>query len=1064
MDAIVVDQFYERLFVRAATIDEILSDDFETIVDPDGSSGVAQKRMAAWCRASSDGDWSHFAERLGRDGWSIESVLARFAGCRRKPGVPPPRWHEDAKWIVLSLGAFEAEITEPNASSPETGDIPFGDLFGPLVREAEERAVGPERAVLTILAPSAMRDLRISLFRKLSDLMAPALYEVFDAARNGFPIGENLHPNPCYREFARRMRSVGYHELFCQKPVLLRLVAVGTAEWISTTREFLSRLLADATTIREFVGAAVDAKVIHLECAMSDPHNGGRCVLVAEFEDACPLVYKPKDLRLDSEWQKFIARLNQIGAPIDLRVPSVLVRHGYGWAEYVEHAPCGGADGPGLFFRRAGAWLALFHFAAGTDLHNENLVACGDHPVPVDVEMLFQAPASERKMKSPAADAQEAAAERISNSVLSTGLLPAFVKTPQYRGVPIGGLVADTAVRRTIKWMNTNSDRMHPQEVSEGIVAHPHLPQYAGAYADVGSYGEEVVEGFSAYASFLEKQRDGGDTSLFDQFRGLPTRKVVRATRFYFMLMQRLRDHRTMHDGVEWSAQADFVARLSDWSRIFWPIVGSERRTLLDLNVPFFRAYTDVCAIEDSSGLAIETETSGFERANERLRANNSAYADGQIDLIRISVSRTRPIVRRPQIPQVSLVSDGHFKDFLLQEANAVALHLERACIRGSDCAAWIGAESLGESDRWQAAPMAADLYSGLSGIALFFAAHALVTGSEASRKIALDSLAFPRLILTGRNAQRTARNIGIGGATGICSIIYAFSTISKLLQEEALLDDARRMTTFLTSDLIEADRQLDVLGGSAGAILSLLRLQRDSPGDEVLQAAIGCADHLMALPRYQNGLGGRSWIGQAPGGLALAGMSHGASGFAYALGCLAAKTNRSDLRVAAVECIEYENSNFDAALCNWPNLHRKGVVSFTSQWCHGAAGIGLARVGLRKCGILSENAIDRDIQRAADGVMKDGLSRPLDTLCCGTLGNIEFLLIAAVELMQGELMRAGKVHLMHVVGQARATGDYRWSNSDKRFNLGLFRGLAGVGYTILRRLDPRIPNVLLWE
>jgi lantibiotic modifying enzyme len=33
-----------------------------------------------------------------------------------------------------------------------------------------------------------------------------------------------------------------------------------------------------------------------------------------------------------------------------------------------------------------------------------------------------------------------------------------------------------------------------------------------------------------------------------------------------------------------------------------------------------------------------------------------------------------------------------------------------------------------------------------------------------------------------------------------------------------------------------------------------------------------------------------------------------------------------------------------------------------------------------------------------------------------------------------------------------------------RRFNLGLFRGIAGVGYTLLRRVDGSLPNLLLWE
>jgi len=47
---------------------------------------------------------------------------------------------------------------------------------------------------------------------------------------------------------------------------------------------------------------------------------------------------------------------------------------------------------------------------------------------------------------------------------------------------------------------------------------------------------------------------------------------------------------------------------------------------------------------------------------------------------------------------------------------------------------------------------------------------------------------------------------------------------------------------------------------------------------------------------------------------------------------------------------------------------------------------------------------------------------------------------------------------------QAAATGDYRWNGGKRQFNPGLFRGLAGVGYTLLRQADASLPNVLIWE
>ena len=62
-----------------------------------------------------------------------------------------------------------------------------------------------------------------------------------------------------------------------------------------------------------------------------------------------------------------------------------IARDGYGWTEFIEHAGCADAEGCKRFFRRAGAWLALFHCFAGADMHQENMIAAGEHPVPIDL-------------------------------------------------------------------------------------------------------------------------------------------------------------------------------------------------------------------------------------------------------------------------------------------------------------------------------------------------------------------------------------------------------------------------------------------------------------------------------------------------------------------------------------------------------------------------------------------------------------------------------------------------------------------------------------------------------
>ena len=103
------------------------------------------------------------------------------------------------------------------------------------------------------------------------------------------------------------------------------------------------------------------------------------------------------------------------------------------------------------------------------------------------------------------------------------------------------------------------------------------------------------------------------------------------------------------------------------------------------------------------------------------------------------------------------------------------------------------------------------------------------------------------------------------------------------------------------------------------------------------------------------------------------------------------------------------------------------------------------------------------DIENAVEGVRQNPPAA-VDTLCCGTLGGIEFLCEAGTALGRDDLRALAAQRLGAVLQAAAATGDYRWNSGKARFNLGLFRGLAGVGYTLLRRIDGALPNVLIWQ
>jgi lantibiotic modifying enzyme len=111
----------------------------------------------------------------------------------------------------------------------------------------------------------------------------------------------------------------------------------------------------------------------------------------------------------------------------------------------------------------------------------------------------------------------------------------------------------------------------------------------------------------------------------------------------------------------------------------------------------------------------------------------------------------------------------------------------------------------------------------------------------------------------------------------------------------------------------------------------------------------------------------------------------------------------------------------------------------------------------------MESKAILADVRNAVAGVERGKLT-PVDTLCCGTLGTIEFYCEAGVALNRDDLRAEAAARLMAVLQRAASSGDYRWNSGKRQFNLGLFRGLAGVGYTLLRQVDASLPNVLIWE
>ena len=150
--------------------------------------------------------------------------------------------------------ARTTQMTALGAAEP----CAFEHLFAPVVEQAEALlwAGIDGRVSGKSLNDSARACLRHSLLKELCNLCAPAIYERFVEARkaSAMPAGaretQRDGGTSQYDRFVADMKRGGFRRLFEDKPVLLRLIASITRQWIDTSREFVLRLDADLATIR----------------------------------------------------------------------------------------------------------------------------------------------------------------------------------------------------------------------------------------------------------------------------------------------------------------------------------------------------------------------------------------------------------------------------------------------------------------------------------------------------------------------------------------------------------------------------------------------------------------------------------------------------------------------------------------------------------------------------------------------------------------------------------------------------------------------------------------------
>lgn len=372
-------------------------------------------------------------------------------------------------------------------------------------------------------------------------------------------------------------------------------------------------------------------------------------------------------------------------------------------------------------------------------------------------------------------------------------------------------------------------------------------------------------------------------------------------------------------------------------------------------------------------------------------------------------------------------------------------------------------------------------LYEGTSGIALFLAELAAVTGDEELARTALGGIRFA--LKDGVGMSESA----FGYHSGRVGIAYAAGRVGELLGRPELYAEAEALLRPLAGNEAR-DMGMDVIAGAGGGIPALLQLAKHVDAELALGIARRLGDNL--IETASRDADGWSWATMRSSSTRnLCGYAHGAAGIGHGLLELYAATGDGRYRYAAEQAFLYERRFYSEEAGNWPDLRntelgeyqfegrieelrerlRSGdwlatpATHYMAAWCHGAPGIGLSR--LRAYEVLGDPVYLQEA-RSSFGSVERSLSDELGmnfSLCHGRGGNAETLLEGARILNEPELLEPAK--------EAALIGIERYEDAGQPWSCGtmggvqdpgLLLGEAGIGMFLLRLARPEVPSPLV--
>lgn len=913
----------------------------------------------------------------------------------------------------------------------------FLTLINPLIAEARARlraGIDAWRVAGYQPLPAESTAVEKMLFggvrHQLEQIVTPTLALEINVARlRGELRGET--PEQRFEEYIALLARPDFRaSLAAEYPALFQLAADRLNVWGDVSLELLGRLIGNWAAIRQTIfGNEEPGELTGMRFTQRTTKRGGRSVVALTFAGGGKLIYKPRSLAIEARFQDVLAWLNRSGFEPDFKPVRLLDLESHGWMEWIEPADCPDEAHLRRFYRRQGAYLALFYALEATDVHMSNIIAVGEYPLLIDMEALFHP----RQAAADWPPLEMALDEHVYYSVLRSGLLPEPEKDDDDHADPLdlsglAGAGGQLTPYDVTTWKDRKTDAMHLSRERQIIKGSHNLPTLQGRPVYAGDYLDDLDEGFcAAYSSLAAHKAEllapGG---LLAAFAAVESRVLPRSGRNYGEILEAGYHPDLMRRPA---ARAHFFTQRlqtgeEDQAELN-RLVPHEVAALVAGDVPIFvtqAASRDVMAGEGTR-IPDFLPRSGLEMARQRVAALDEADLARQRWFIRASFATIAPThtpaLRLPL--QLPAATPPDLRQQALAAAWAIGEWLAHSAVQAGDELSWVGLEP-DEAGHWFIEPLSDDLGYGLPGVALFLGRLAAQTGTARWQALA-GAAVNTTLRYSAEDRVDGEDDEPIGLLYGLGGRLFALSPLAAAELHPDLPGEIRLLIAQTKMRLAEpGEEEIGLSHGLAGCLTGLLAAHSAAPQANALAVARKVGDQLLAQLRETP-----ADIPDEP----FAAYYHGPSGAIAPLLALSAVTGVSRYRNAAEKMC--------AALLERPPADPGLWLSYLA-----------ARPWLPEPG---RQAQDDALRRALPELAAREIGRD-HSLWSGDMAVLDLLWSAARALDDRPLNLLAGRYAAAVVQDIHQNG-WRTAVPLALESPGFAAGLAGIGYGLLRMVAP---------